>query len=658
MHKFAFSFNPEANRASEIVNVKQEQMKKFLLAIMAAASFAWAGANDFISIKADDAIATETAESRAESLNLRFCGNLASWSTVGAVDEMKCYIYVPADVATKYAGNEITSIVFNAYVTSTISLNGSVFVTEDINGTPQAEKTMMVMKGTNNNTGKFVNNPYVIKEGVGFYIGYKVLKPAYNPSTYVADYPICFDQGPANQYAGYVDYTVGSTKKTLSLATNDANLFIYATTSGDVTEADNVFATGGVTIGNFFTLPVCGSGDQEVLLPMYNCGTNDITSIDYEYSIDGGDAVAMSEKVEFPALTTAFLGLPVNLPASRSNLKVDVKKINGIDFEASSSVEYIAVEEGFDHERKFVVEEFTGTWCGWCPRGIVGFENMDKTYPDKFIGIAVHYSDAMSTSTYNAFTNKYYQGAPSSIVNRDPMYQPDPNFDDLSATLQVFDDSKAAVQPYITSFAFDEEGDSATVETKVVFGFNDSNAKYRLAFVVLEDSVLGRQTNYYSGGSNGTLDGWEKMGSPVTWNYSHVARNIYEAFGINNSLPLSVKAGTGYDYKYRLSMKSVKKEKRKDAHVVLLVLDSATGCILNACKVGADEGFVSGIANVAAEKSTAKAYGLRGAIAIEGDYADAKVYTIGGQLVGRTEGLAAGIYVVRVDGATYKVIVK
>lgn len=632
-------------------------MKKFLLAIMAAASFSMAGASDFISIKAADAVPDETVGSRAETLDIRFCGNLATWSTVGAVDELKCYIYVPADVATKYAGNEITSIVFNAYAYSSSNLSGSVFVTEDINSTSLAEKTVIILKGTSNNTGKFVN-PYVIKEGVGFYIGYKVLKPAYNPSTGAADYPIGFDQGPANQYAGYVDYTAGSTKKTISLASNNSNLFIYATTTGDVTEADNVFATGGITLGNFFTLPVCGSGDQEALLPMFNCGSNAITSVEYEYSLDGGEAVEMNEQVDFPATTTAFLGLPVNLPASRGNLKVDIKKINGVEFTSSSSVNFIAVKEGFDYERKFVVEEFTGTWCGYCPRGIVGFEKMDQAYPDKFIGIAVHYQDAMSTASYNPIINKFYQGAPSSIVNRDPMFEPDPNYDELSATLQMFEDTKAAVQPYITSLKFDEEGDSATVESKVVFGFSDKNAKYRLAYVVLEDSVLGRQTNYYAGGSMGKLDGWESMGSTVTWSYSHVARNIYDALGINNSLPLVVEAGKGYDYTYRLNMKNVKAEKRKDAHVVMLVIDSVTGCILNACKVGSDDEWTSGIANVGAERAAAKVYGLSGAIAIEGDYADVQVYTIGGQPVGRTEGLAAGIYVVRVDGAVSKVVVK
>lgn len=623
---------------------------------MAVATFAWANAYEFVSVKADAPV--ENAGSRAETLDLRFCDVIDTWSTVGAVDEIKCYIYVPAEVATKYAGNQITSIVFNAYVTSGTFLNGSVFVSEDINGTALAEKTIKVTRGSNNNVGKFLNDPYTIKEGVGFYIGYKVQKPVYDTQSRVADYPIGFDCGPQNQYAGYVEYTTGTTKKTLSIADsgNNNNLFIYATTTGDVTEVNNVFATGGVTFGNF-TLPVCASGDTEALLPVFNCGTNAITSVDYEYSVNGGADTQVSQEVNLAGQTNGYVGLPVNLPAIRGSVELNVKKINGLDYETSSASNFIAVAEGFDHERRFVVEEFTGTWCGYCPRGIVAFEKMEAAYPDKFVGIAVHDGDAMKTSTYSALVNKYCTGYPGSIINRDPIYAPDPSYDNLDAAMRAFDESKAAVAPYITSLEFTESKDSAVVESMVKFGFNDKLANYKVAFVVLEDSVLGRQTNYYSGGSLGKLDGWESMGSTVTWHYKHVARNIYSVWGLDDLLPNEVEVGQECEFTYRLSMKGVKAVNIKNAHVVMLVLDGVSGTILNACKVGADGDWMTGIGSVAAEKAAANVYGADGAIVVDGEYSNVQVYTISGQQVGRTSGLAAGIYVVTVDGVAHKVSV-
>ncbi|MDY3354621.1 MAG: C10 family peptidase, partial [Prevotella sp.] len=40
--------------------------------------------------------------------------------------------------------------------------------------------------------------------------------------------------------------------------------------------------------------------------------------------------------------------------------------------------------------RRIVMEEATGTWCGWCPEGMATIEQMSKKYPDNFIAIAIH----------------------------------------------------------------------------------------------------------------------------------------------------------------------------------------------------------------------------------------------------------------------------
>ena len=44
--------------------------------------------------------------------------------------------------------------------------------------------------------------------------------------------------------------------------------------------------------------------------------------------------------------------------------------------------------------RRCVVEEYTGTWCGNCPRGIVGLSRLAEDFGDRFIGIAIHTGDS------------------------------------------------------------------------------------------------------------------------------------------------------------------------------------------------------------------------------------------------------------------------
>lgn len=39
--------------------------------------------------------------------------------------------------------------------------------------------------------------------------------------------------------------------------------------------------------------------------------------------------------------------------------------------------------DGAGYERKVVVEELTGTACGWCPRGLVGMKMLRDLYGDR-----------------------------------------------------------------------------------------------------------------------------------------------------------------------------------------------------------------------------------------------------------------------------------
>ncbi|MCM1318946.1 MAG: hypothetical protein NC217_01020 [Muribaculaceae bacterium] len=62
-----------------------------------------------------------------------------------------------------------------------------------------------------------------------------------------------------------------------------------------------------------------------------------------------------------------------------------------------------------------LLEEFTGLWCSFCPRGYVAMETLKEDYPDNFIGLAYHNNDAMSNSAFKPFTPKEY---PEIHVNR------------------------------------------------------------------------------------------------------------------------------------------------------------------------------------------------------------------------------------------------
>jgi hypothetical protein len=186
-------------------------------------------------------------------------------------------------------------------------------------------------------------------------------------------------------------------------------------------------------------------------------------------------------------------------------------------------------------------EEATGTWCGWCPRGSVALNWMDKDYEGFWQGIAVHNGDPMTDATYDNAIGNYIAGYPSGLVDRGPAIDP-------GAFSQDFI-QRVVIPPHamITNGA-KIENNVLKVSLDLDFQMPISG-NWRLACAVVEDSVTGTgpqyfQANSYSGGNSGSLidvDGtdWANLGSNVNSNmmiYRHVARAISPSF-LGDALP-------------------------------------------------------------------------------------------------------------------------
>ena len=57
---------------------------------------------------------------------------------------------------------------------------------------------------------------------------------------------------------------------------------------------------------------------------------------------------------------------------------------------------YYLVQRQSAFNRKVVMEEGTGTWCGYCPEGMATILRMKEKYPDNFIAVAIHDDDDRS----------------------------------------------------------------------------------------------------------------------------------------------------------------------------------------------------------------------------------------------------------------------
>ncbi|MCF0192160.1 MAG: Omp28-related outer membrane protein, partial [Prevotella sp.] len=259
-------------------------------------------------------------------------------------------------------------------------------------------------------------------------------------------------------------------------------------------------------------------------------------------------------------------------------------KINGVETTMSSYGICIALDnEGYD--RKFVVEEGTGTWCGYCPRGIVGMQKMTEKYPDSFIGIAIHDgNDPFVVSDYQPVVNEFfYAGLPHCVANRDPMYVFDPNIDYLNLCKDYWAEQRA---PAKVDLKVEKASDGLKVAANTTFAYSEDNGSYKLAFVILEDGLQSQQRNYYSGYPT-ELEWWGDQPEYVDWTYEHTARDIVDCAGIVGSIPTKIVAKTPMTYERLLPLDS--EIVVDNTSIVALILESRTGVILNATKVMAKD---------------------------------------------------------------------
>lgn len=256
---------------------------------------------------------------------------------------------------------------------------------------------------------------------------------------------------------------------------------------------------------------------------------------------------------------------------------------------------YVTRSETF-YTRRMVVEEGTGGWCGYCVRGIVGMKYMHETYPDRFIGIAVHNGDEYEMADYSYYLSGFFSGYPNCIINRNgSAYQP--TVEELENYL-VSHDSETDCDILLTA---QMEDGLINIQTTTTFLSEQLQNTYRMAFVVCEDKLPLRQKNYYSGGSLGEMGGFENLPSVVDTEVDDVARGIYpSAEGVENVFPEAIHRLETYEY--NCSFQSPAYNSASNLWVAVLLIDGDSKQVVQAAKTKVEA--ASGLQSVSDDSRT------------------------------------------------------
>lgn len=479
-------------------------------------------------------------------------------------------VKVPADVLATYDGSRITAIRL-AVTSNTGSVEDfSYFLTTDLENITDTERTQVGTLSKGWHTFE-LGTPYPVSAGTDLYIGYTVtgVRPVA-----IVDEPGCEGSCWMKSSKKFIDYGVmEGYRYTLGVqALFEADTFVAGLSFA---EAGNVKAepSGGV-------IPITVRSMSPIEVQDYTL----------TYSVDGetiGEVTSQCSLLEIGDQHSTELPLP-DLSVGSHTYQVAITRING---EAQASP--LKAEGPLDvlkyvMYRTHVIEEKTGTWCGYCVRGLVAMREMRKNHPTHFIGIAVHGEDSYATSSYATLLTRG-GGYPSAFLNRSRVIGTEPS--EMENSFQHADELAECEIKIVGIEYATAARNSVDIHMRYRFDRNHSKIDYRVAVVTIEDHLYDSQANYYAGGGMGPMGGFENMGSYAWVELNDVARNITNYTGIINSVPAELEEGQWYDYCYTYTLPSSIRDRQNITIVTLL--QNATGTeILNAdkCEVIHEQG--------------------------------------------------------------------
>ena len=295
--------------------------------------------------------------------------------------------------------------------------------------------------------------------------------------------------------------------------------------------------------------------------------------------------------------------------------------------------------------KNIVVEEATGMWCTYCPAGIVAMEELEKRYPDTFIGLALHYNDQLAVDDY-VMDLSFPDGFPTGWINRRYYTSPMVQIHEDGATRYTMLDGGFETY-YLEEMALPavaeidvvakQEGKAYRVMSTLCFAMDDVDADYRIAYAIIENDVTGNgyyQVNGYSG-QDVDMGGFEDLPATIyDIEFQHVVRAIYDDYqGVAGSVPTEISGGEKYTHEYLVELPSTVGN-AKNVEVVAMLIDMKTDAIINADKVD----LLSGIEAVGVDGLAMQCDAVDGMVRVKviGDVAyDSQVamYDVHGRLI-------------------------
>lgn len=422
----------------------------------------------------------------------------------------------------------------------------------------------------------------------------------------------------------------------------------FGFTSGIMIEVEGEFNNNSAGISIEKDIYLQENEGFTVPVVFHNLGGEPIRTLEYSYRMGDVSGSGVKEfatplEVQFSRDYDIELEIEKGIASGEYDLELTLDKINGMpNNNASKTTTHpIEVFRRLPVHRP-LVEEYTGLWCGFCPRGYAMMEYMRRVHKENFVGIAYH---CRSTSGDYIATLDPYQypnpvtSFPKAVIDRidlmDPYFGRKRENDDPNTELTGFN-FEGFWQEYHDAFTpaaidvkawWDEDNERVVNGYATVTFCRPVDGDYSVEFILVQDGMIEdvapgadpkwlQQNNFKGYGNYRELEDMvmfvegEFLMANLTFN--DVVLGSSRVDGFDGTLPGSQR---DVDYRklykfdtdnYRSLMENAYMiQDRTKTRVVAVVVDKATGRAINAAQAYVtNENAVELIANDAREVAT------------------------------------------------------
>jgi len=360
-------------------------------------------------------------------------------------------------------------------------------------------------------------------------------------------------------------------------------------TGVNVTTSSAFTANGSAISGATYTPGVEGTYD---IVATYNGISSNVVQVTVTDPVP--TAITLSSSNERPALneevTFTIMDDLGNDVTADSDIYVSGNLLSGNTFTAaetgvfdcyatyagltspSTQIEYVVA-----FTQRVLVEDYTGTWCGYCPRVSHGLDLVDAQ-TEWAVPVAIHrgndpwhYAAADPLLSLIGLT-----GYPTAMINR----MEDWNYPEPSNVSQVTD--QAGGSTYM-GLSISSSISGSTIDATVKVKYSDDYSNQKIAVYLLQNGLPYNQVNYtsYYGGADPI----------VNFTHNHILRDHWTADIIGDTIP-DQQAGDEFSISYTEALPSGVAP-TADLEIVAFVIDATSNIVHNVqvAEVGTDSGY-------------------------------------------------------------------